>query len=167
MPPRASPRHPNFNWYSRLFQDPEFRQKVKDRWPVFKDKLEQLCRENGIIDQYKQKISVSQKCTFEKFGLTPKKRIDNSLDSDSIKKENEFIQNYDEFFNLCYPNLFSENDIFIDNFKDEVKGAFNESGLDLDEQDIEILEDIDTNERLESILKEYCGYAEHEKLLFF
>ena len=156
----------NFNWYTRLFQDPEFRQKVKDRWPVFKEKLEQLSKDNGIIDQYKQQIAVSQKCTFEKFGLEPKE-FEGSLDPDMQEKEIEFMQNYEEFLNLCYPDLFGEDDKFFDDLKEQVEEAFSESRLPLDEQDKEILENIDDNDNVNSILMEYCGYAEHEKAIIF
>lgn len=52
-------------WFGRLFDDPEFYQKVVDRWPVIREKLMEACADGGQIDIYSKKQYESQKHNYE------------------------------------------------------------------------------------------------------
>lgn len=55
-------------WFRRLFNDPEFYQKVVERWPAIKEQLLEACRDGGQIDKYSQKQYNSQKYNYGIWG---------------------------------------------------------------------------------------------------
>lgn len=52
-------------WFSRLFEDPVFYQKVVDRWPAIKEKLLEAAKDGGQIDIYSKKQYMSQQVNYE------------------------------------------------------------------------------------------------------
>lgn len=57
-------------WFERLLDDPVFAQKIVDRWPVLKAKLEKLIEDGGQLDSYGKELSTSAKYNFEKWGMS-------------------------------------------------------------------------------------------------
>lgn len=57
--------HNGSTWFGRLMQDPEFYQKLVDRWPAIKEKLLEAAENGGQIDQYSAKQYESQKHNYE------------------------------------------------------------------------------------------------------
>lgn len=55
-------------WFKRLFNDPEFYQKVVERWPAIKEQLLEACRDGGQIDKYSKKQYNSQKYNYGIWG---------------------------------------------------------------------------------------------------
>jgi len=55
-------------WFGRLFEQKDFAQRVADRWPAMKEKLESLCADGGQLDQYYDQLRVSQYYDNEKWG---------------------------------------------------------------------------------------------------
>lgn len=52
-------------WFQRLFQDPAFCQKVKNRWPAIREKLLEACKDEGQIDIYAKQMALSQKNNYD------------------------------------------------------------------------------------------------------
>lgn len=54
----------NNTWFSRLLEDPAFCEKLRKRWPAFKEKLLEAARDGGQIDKYSQRQQTSQKYNY-------------------------------------------------------------------------------------------------------
>ncbi len=55
----------NSTWFRRLFDDQIFYQKVVERWPAFREKLLEACKDGGQIDIYAARQYESQKHNYE------------------------------------------------------------------------------------------------------
>ena len=45
-------------WLERLFEDESFSKKVVDSWPELKAAVEELIKDGGQLDKYKEKVTV-------------------------------------------------------------------------------------------------------------
>lgn len=55
-------------WFAQLLKDPEFVQKLAARWSVIREKLNEICEDGGLLDQYQEQLKVSQYYDREKWG---------------------------------------------------------------------------------------------------
>ncbi len=69
-------------WFSRLMEDPEFAQAVKDYWPTLKAALSDLIKDGGVLDQYADELTISANNNFDKWGFTDFDYDDNDFDLD-------------------------------------------------------------------------------------
>lgn len=58
-------------WLERLFEDESFSKKVVDSWPELKAAVEELIKDGGQLDKYKEKVKQSALYNFEKWGISP------------------------------------------------------------------------------------------------
>ena len=54
----------NNTWFSRLLEDPVFCEKLRKRWPAFKEKLLEAAGDGGQIDKYSERQQTSQKYNY-------------------------------------------------------------------------------------------------------
>lgn len=61
--------HKDSMWFQKLFQDKKFAKKAVERWPVIREKLKELYKDGGQLDQYAKKVGTSEGYDFEKWGF--------------------------------------------------------------------------------------------------
>lgn len=57
-------------WFERLVDDPTFAKELKDYWPTLKEALNKVIKKGGILDQYRDEISISATSNFDTWGYT-------------------------------------------------------------------------------------------------
>jgi uncharacterized repeat protein (TIGR02543 family) len=58
----------NQTWFGRLFQNKEFASQAAERWSYIKEKLIEISKDGGLLDQYYDQLKVSQFYDREKWG---------------------------------------------------------------------------------------------------
>ena len=77
-------------WFSRLLKNKSFADRFIARWPVIRDKMREFIKEGGQLDQYSDKLRVSQQYEIEKWGY-----YDEFYEEDYFNKTSPVSRTYD------------------------------------------------------------------------
>ena len=80
-------QHANMPWISWLFALKEFRELVKERWPLIDSSLAKMTESGGLIDQYAREISASWQADLERWPQ-------DSASSVTLDEEKEFLRSF-------------------------------------------------------------------------
>ncbi|MCR5704116.1 MAG: CotH kinase family protein [Eubacterium sp.] len=81
-------------WFSQMFKDPEFAAEVVNAWPILKEKLMELVREGGQLDQYAEQMKVTAKYNFEKWGMSDLGDLDENTKTLTYEEEIERLRQW-------------------------------------------------------------------------
>jgi hypothetical protein len=79
-------------WFSRLFEDPAFKAAADARWITFRDEL--LVNLPGIIDDYADKLAVSQQLNFYKWDILHQPIYPSTLVLDTYENEVAYLKEF-------------------------------------------------------------------------
>lgn len=124
-------------WYERLFTDPEFAGRVKERWSELGSVVDGVVEENGMLDQYAARIKQSWIADYNLWGIYTLKAFggnynDGETGSEDDRSPEEIFDEYVEKLRsqlIARKNYIDENVDFIDRLIVTVKFMDGDSRL--------------------------------------
>lgn len=83
-------------WFERLLKDPEFCNKVIERWPAIREKLLEAAQDGGQIDKYSEKQYQSQKANYAILPKYSDTYMDGDIDYEELSNKNDITYDSEE-----------------------------------------------------------------------